>query len=46
MIAPTSLAMAADFGITSSTVIALTITVFVLAYGKCCLAFENDPANL
>ncbi len=34
MIAPGSSIVARDFGITSQTEIALTISVFVLAYGE------------
>ena len=34
MVAPASDQLAAQFGITNSAIIALTISVFVLAYGK------------
>jgi hypothetical protein len=35
MIAPASAQLASDFGITSSVLTAMTISVFILGYGKC-----------
>ena len=41
MVAPAIGQVAAEFAITSDAVVAMTISVFILAHGRSCLSVEN-----
>lgn len=44
MVAPATLQIAGEFGVTSTAIIAMMTSVFVLGYGKLCAQFFRRDA--